>query len=501
MAVGEENFSKIEVQKSVGIEDASFQKKENYRRSRPWLTPLLLGAGLGVAIALGGMRMIGNRPPSSASVAPVTASVAPAMTVTVTAAQNATIARSLTATGTIAARDLIPVLPQANGLQIKEIYVKEGQFVKQGQVLAKLDDSILQEQIRSSKADVESKQADVTSRKANLASKLAGVTSSEAGVTSNQAQVQQRQADLAQAKAKLAEAQTNYQRNQQLVAAGAISRQQLDTSATNVATAIEAVRLAEANIRSAQANVSSAQANIGSSQASVRIAQADITSAEADVRSSAAKVEQLKAQLGQTLVRAPLSGIIAEKLVRVGDVTGVAPQTQVGNVVGGSQKLFSIIRDGSLEMQARIPETQLQQVRLGASVEVTSDADRRVRLQGRVREIEPLVNDQRREATVKIDIPTTNLLKPGMFARAAITTTTTTAVAIPQKAVLPQSDGSAIVFMLSGEDRVRAQKVEVGDIMTGGRVEIKSGLKIGDRAIVDGAGYLKDGDKVRVVGQ
>lgn len=500
--MGEENFSEIEVQEPVGIEDASFQKKENYRRSRPWLTPLLLGAGLGVAVALGGMRIITNRPSSQASVAPkVAASVASAMTVTVTTAENATIARSLTATGTIAARDLIPVLPQINGLQIKEIYVKEGQLVKQGQVLAKLDDSILQEQIRSSKADVESKQADVTSRKANLASKLAAVTSSEAGVTSNQAIVQQRQADLAQAKAKLAEAQTNYQRNQQLVAAGAISRQQLDTSATNVATATEAVRLAEANIRSAQANVSSAQANIGSSQASVRIAQADISSAEAGVRSSAAKVEQLKAQLGQTLVRAPLSGIIAEKLVRVGDVTGVAPQTQVGNVVGGSQKLFSIIRDGSLEMQARIPETQLQQVRLGARVEVTSDSDRRVRLQGRVREIEPLVNDQRREATVKIDIPATNLLKPGMFARAAITTTTTNGVAVTQKAVLPQSDGSAIVFMLSGEDRVRAQKVEVGEILSGGRVEIKSGLKIGDRAIVDGAGYLKDGDKVRVASQ
>jgi HlyD family secretion protein len=86
-----------------------------------------------------------------------------------------------------------------------------------------------------------------------------------------------------------------------------------------------------------------------------------------------------------------------------------------------------------------------------------------------------------------------------MFARAAITTTTTTGIAVPQKAVLPQSNGSVIVFMLSGEDTVRAQKVELGEVLVGGRVEVKKGLQRGDRIVVQGAGYLKDGDRVRVV--
>ena len=61
-------------------------------------------------------------------------------------------------------------------------------------------------------------------------------------------------------------------------------------------------------------------------------------------------------------------------------------------------------------------------MKIGASVQITSDVDQRVRSQGRVREIQPQVNDQRREATVKIDLPPTTLLKPGMFASAAITT-------------------------------------------------------------------------------
>ncbi len=198
-------------------------------------------------------------------------------------------------------------------------------------------------------------------------------------------------------------------------------------------------------------------------------------------------------------------------------MTGVPPQTQIATVVGGTQKLFSIIQDGKLELQALVPQVQLPQVKIGSGVQITSDADSRVRLQGQVREIEPVVNQQRREATVKIDLPQTNFFKPGMFARAAITTVTTKSLAVPQKAVQPQPDGSAIVFILSDVDAqsagsrreytVRAQKVEVGEILVGGRVEIKSGLKLGvsgaplkeARVVVDGAGYIKDGDKVRVV--
>jgi RND family efflux transporter MFP subunit len=320
----------------------------------------------------------------------------------------------------------------------------------------------------------------------------------------NVAVVQQRKADLAQAKARLEEAQKNFQRYQQLARSGAISQQELDTRSYTVKSAIESVRLGEENIRSAQANVGSGQANIGN-------AQAVVNKSKADVRNSAAKVEQLQAQLAQTIVRAPVAGIIAEKLARVGDVTGVPPQTQVGNVVGGTQKLFSIIQNGKLELQAEVPDIQLSQVKVGAGVEITSKLDNRVRLQGRVRDIEPLVNNQSRKVIVKIDLPATNLLKPGMFASAEITTQTTMGMAVPQKAVQSQADGSVIVFTQSGEDldpdpnvevrEVRAQKVEVGERINSDQVEIKSGLQLGDRVVVDGAGYLKDSDRVRIVNQ
>ncbi len=476
--MGKENVSDNEVQAAIVVEESNSNPKSTEKQS-PWLKPLLVGTCLGAMIAIGGMGAFSQRPTSEnqATAKETAPEVNPAMTVTTAPVETTRITRKIAVTGTVAAKDLIAALPQTNGLQVKQILVNQGDYVKQGQILAVLDDSILQTQISQAKAEMESRKADVLSRQADLASR-------QAAVTANEAIVQQRRADLAQAQARLKEAEKNLRRYQKLAADGAISQQELDTRQTTVTTAREAVRLAEENIRTAQANVSSAKANIGT-------AQANVSSAEANVKSSTARLQQLKTQMAQTLVRAPVSGMIAEKLVKIGDMTSVS--------FGGSQKLFSIIRNNKLELQAQLPAIQLSQVKIGAAVEITSDADSRLRLQGTVTEIEPIVNENRREATVKIDLPSTESLKPGMFAKAAINTNTAMGVAVPQKAVLPQPDGRAIAFTLSSGDIVNAQKVELGEVLNGSRVEVKSGLQAGDQVVVDGAGYLKDGDKVKVV--
>lgn len=388
---------------------------------------VLIGTGLGMAIALGGTRFLSRQTatPTVSQQSPQQ----PAMSVTIAPVQTARVARTLNVTGTVAARDLIPVLPQTTDLQIEQLLVDEGDVVKKGQVIAVLDNSVLQAQINEARADVES----------------------------NQAVVGQRQAALAQARATLAEAQRNLQRYQQLADVGAISRQDLDTRATSTATAREGVRVAQANINSAAA----------------------------DVRSTRAVLAQLQTQLGQTLVRAPANGLIAEATAEVGDVAS------------GTQKLFSIIQNGALELQAQVSATELPQVQIDAPALITYDADPRVRLQGRVREISPLVNPESRKATVKINLTPTSLLRSGMFARSAITTATVPGLTVPAKAVLPQPDGSAIVFVLLSDNTVKAQTVEVG-VPNGGSVEIKNVL-LGDRVVVAGAGYLKDGDRIQVV--
>lgn len=391
---------------------------------------VLIGTGLGIVLALGGTRFLA-RPTAKAPTVAQQSPQQPAMSVTVAPVQTTRVARTLNVTGSVAARDLIPVLPQTTGLQIEQLLVDEGDVVKKGQVMAILDNSVLEAQINEARADVES----------------------------NQAVVGQRQAALAQARATLAEAERNFQRYQQLASAGAISRQELDTRATAAATAREAVRVAQANINSASA----------------------------DVRSTRATLAQQQTQLGQTVVRAPAGGLVAE-----------AP-AEVGDVASGTQKLFSIIQNGALELQAQVSATELPQVRINTPALITYDADPRVRLPGRVREISPLVDPESRKATVKINLPPTSLLRSGMFARAAITTATVPGLTVPAKAVLPQPDGSVTVFVLLSDNTVKAQTVELGGVPNGSSVEIKNGLKQGDRVVIAGAGYLKDGDRIQVV--
>lgn len=511
---------------------------------------LLAGVGIGVAATLAGVYLVSGKSAPPPVAAPAAAESATAQTVTVAAVESAEVAQTLEATGTVAAYDLLPVLPQSNGLQIKQVLVKEGDAVEKGQTMAVLDDSVLRSQIAEAVAKVQSAdstveqaqaqvqqaqsaqqeaQAGVAQATAGIEKAIAdaaqaktGVGQAQAGVGQAQAGVEQAKAGIASAQAKLDQAQREVNRTQNLASQGVISQQDLEKRKTERQTAVqdlnktkadlnkaleeqnkaaEEVRSAlakvatgEANISTARAALSSAQAKVNTAGSAVSIARANIGNNAAGVRSSEAQVKQLQTQLEQTIVRAPDSGTVAERIGRVGDVSS------------GSQKLFSIIRGNKLELQLKVPETQVSQVRPGTAVQITSDSDKRIKLSGTVRDISPLVDPQNRQATVKIDLPTSEFLRSGMFLRASISTATAQGLKVPAKAILPQSDGSSIVYKLVGDDKVQAQPVEVGEItggavgdLTDAQIQIKKGLKAGDRVVVAGAGYLKNGDRVKVV--
>ncbi len=417
-----------------------FKSKRGSRKlsSRGDLFKSKWGLVIGLILGAASSKIVADLTiPSSRTSAPTpTQDVSiPSQSVTIAPAQITSVTQTVNVTGSVAAFDLLPILSEATGLQIKQVLVEEGQTVKAGQVLAILDTSVLKVQLNQAKADV----------------------------VSTQAVVQQKQATLAQEKANLAQAQSNWKRYQHLAQAGAVSQKDLVSYTTAASTAREAVNVALANI----------------------------SSAKADVQSKLAQVQKLETQIAQTFVRAPAKGVIAEKIARVGNVTG-------------NEKLFSLIRDGSLELQAKIPETELPQVKIRSLAHITTEADKRIKLQGRVREIAPLVDLQSRQATVKINLPASPLLRSGMFLKAAIAVQSTQSLTVPALAVLPQTDGQSIVYVLEGKNTVRARPVQVGVRQDSGeidqaRIAIKSGLNPGDRVVVAGAGYIKDGDRVTIV--
>ncbi|MEO0488256.1 MAG: biotin/lipoyl-binding protein, partial [Cyanobacteria bacterium J06659_2] len=212
---------------------------------------LLVGLGLGLAIAFIGPRLLPARQDEAAQ-PPATETTAAAQSVSVSPAQTTNINQTLDTTGTVQAYDLLAVAPQISGLQIRSVLVREGDRVAAGQPLAILDDVTLQAEIREAEAEV----------------------------VSAQAQVRQQQAALAQAEASQNEANTTLTRYNTLAERGAISQEELDSRTTQAVTTRESVGVARANVDSAQANVTSQQANLA----------------------------RLQAQLNQTVVRAPAPG-------------------------------------------------------------------------------------------------------------------------------------------------------------------------------------------------
>ena len=403
------------------------------RTLRQW-PGLLLGVGAGVLLTLAGTRLLGEReaaPPDPAETAPTAT-----QTVTVAPATPATVADTLAVNGTVQAIDLLSIAPQASGLQIRQILVREGNSVSAGQAIATLDDATLQADLRQAQAQF----------------------------TVSQAQVSQQQASLAQSQASLAEAQSNLDRIQSLADRGAVSQQELTRQRTETTNARESVSLARAEVESAQAGV----------------------------RSQQAAIERLQTQLSQTTVRAPVAGVIAERLATVGDVS--SPSTPI----------VTLIQNNQLELAAEVPQAQLDQVAIGAPVAITSTTDSRIQLQGTVASIDPVVDADTRVATVNIALPINELLRPGMFLRGAITTSSRQGLTIPATALQPQPDGTTQVFVLGEGNQVEARNVEVGNRIAAAndkaaQVEILQGLQSGEQVVTTGVGFLQDGDVVSVV--
>lgn len=482
---------------------------------------ILIGVGLGILLAGIGGRLFSE----SSSETPVAETEErdrnPSQTVTAATVQQQPVERTLNASGTVEAYDLLPILPRATGLQIVEVRVREGDIVAPGEVLAVLDDSVLQAQLSGALSQIDSAQTSVTAAQADISQAQSrrrqaeadlerartGVSQAESRVAQAEATLTRNQARVAQARANLEQSQREYQRYQQLANDGAISRQEVElrqrdlrTATEDVNQAIEDVRVAEAEVDSARADVLNAQANVESAQATldstlagIEAAQAGVANAESGVQNQDAVVQELQTRLDQTLVVAPQGGIVAER------------QAQVGDVSSASGSLFTLIAEGQLELQLQVPETQLPLVRPGAPVRVTSDADDRIDVRGRVREILPTINPETRQATVVVDLPSDEILRPGMFLEGEIVTNSVDSLTIPSAAVIPQADGSAQVFRLNPDDTVTATRVELGNVVEGratvteSQVEVLSGLEPGDRIVVSGAGFLSDGDLVRVV--
>ena len=250
---------------------------------------------------------------------------------------------------------------------------------------------------------------------------------------------------------------------------------------------------AEAALREAEAGAGLAQANLARGQALARekfisAGQLDELRAartQAEARAGTARAARDGAALRRSFadLRAPAAGIVSKLLV------------QPGQVVGAGGELLRLIRDGRLEWRAELPVAALVSISPGDPVVLTAPSGARV--EGRVRAVSPGVDATTRTGTVYADLPDPQGLAPGAYVEGRIDTGEADAATVPAAAVVLR-DGFPTVFVLDGQGRVHAQRVRTG-LKAGGEVELLDGLKPGVRVAVEGAGFLADGDHVRVV--
>jgi membrane fusion protein, multidrug efflux system len=196
-----------------------------------------------------------------------------------------------------------------------------------------------------------------------------------------------------------------------------------------------------------------------------------------------ARVAMARKAFADTVVRAPFNGVVAERLVSVGDY------------VTKGMKVAVVVRINPLRVQLTIPEQFVSAVAVGQTVGFVVDAYPGRQFEGKVRYISPSLQADQRALTVEAVVPNANgELKPGLFATARMEQPARTpGVVVPTSAVLT-SGGTSRVFVIEG-DRAEERIVTIGQT-AGDLVEITKGLKAGERVATKSVAQLSDGARV-----
>ena len=272
----------------------------------------------------------------------------------------------------------------------------------------------------------------------------------------NEATVAQLRAQLAEARANAEQAQRQQNRSREMGKNGSVS---------------------VASVEEADAVAATMEARVTSAEHAVQVARAELKITESEIADVALK-------LARTDVTTPVAGTIASKNARVG-----------GIAFGNTDPLFTIIRDGEIELVAEVGEDDILRIHAGHQASISLSGGRE-KVSGLVRLVSPTVDPITRLGFVHIVLSDDRKARPGMYGSAEVIVAKTKNVAIPLSAVLTTSEGISARRVKNGVVTIAA--IETG-IQDGSYVEILNGLKEGDEVVAKAGAYVRDGDRINVV--
>jgi RND family efflux transporter MFP subunit len=354
-------------------------------------------------------------------------------------AMEAKVARTVSATGTLAAEDQVVLGTKVVG-RLGEISVDLGSRVRKGQAIARIDPSDYR--LRVDQAEAALQQARV-----RLGLPAEG--------TSDKIDLEQT-STVRQAAATLKEARLTHERMAKLWEDNYIARAELDAAVAQLA-------IAESQYQNAVEEVRIRQGLLFQRRSELEIA---------------------RQQLADTVIISPMDGAVSER------------QGSVGQYLIAGAPVVTLVRMDPLRLRLPVPERQAGSVRVGQAVELTVEGDSR-RYSGRVVRLSPAISENNRTLLIEAEVPNKDGgLRPGSFAKADIIVEAgEQIVTVPRDAIITFAGIDKVLSVEEGqavEKRVRTGR-RIGD-----QIEIVEGVAAGYQVIVD-PGNLVAGQPVKVV--
>lgn len=423
-------------------------------------------AGCGGSSAESAGRGEGKKGSSAGEAGPARADASAPVQISTVRVATRPVPAYIEATGSLTATETSNVASQGSG-QVVSTPVNVGAFVRQGAVLARLNERDARLRLQQARAGVTQAIAGVRQAEARLglgpggrfdASTIPEVRSAAAAYQS------------ALAAQRLAEA--NERRYAELVETGDVARSVYDQYRTTAETARQ------------QANVARQAMEAAANQA--RQNNQAIQTAQADVESARAAVSIAEKAVADTVIRAPYSGYVSDRPIAVGEY--VTPSSVV----------VTILLTNPLKLQLQVPELEAPRVQVGMPVSASVDAYQERKFAGRVTAINPAVDPASRSFTVEAAIENPdNALRSGMFATARITQPGGgQSVYVPREAVINDQNTNSFRVFTVKDNAAHLKVVQVGD-EENGWIQILSGVQPEEEVAVNNLQQLYEGARVQ----
>ena len=407
-------------------------------------------------------------------------------------------------TGTLIPENEVDLYSKMPG-RIASVMVKEGDYVREGQLLVQLEDSEYVAQVRQIEANLAAARTQLSQAQAGY-----GLQDAQVDIGIDQSIHGKMQATLGseQARLNLEDAKNDLARMQLLFDRGAISKDQLENVQLRYDVAVKQYEHSISMMKQADESVKLARANIAMKQ----IKRDDIAKGEAQIEALSASLDMARTTLNNCRIVAPFSGVITLKTAEKGEVVTGAPT---------GTPLLRLVDNGTINLEGEIGEEKIQEVKVGSSVEMTADAIPGKIFRGLVSTIIPSADLKTKAFRIKVAVPNqAGELNAGMFARAHILLTPCLGLLVPRPCLIkggsaeqakvvekknqpekgPELEETGESFFLFIQEGNRAKKVAVviGNLNEKEAV-VTDGIDDKSRVISVGQENLQDNDVITVV--